>query len=320
MPVSMTKNEKSRSQLEQMMQLACPQIPVREIRELTEGYFNIAYEVTLQNGKQVILKIAPPPQVSVMTCEKNIMAAEVETMRLVSKKTRCPVAEVLYFDQSRSICDSDYFVMEKLPGKSLSSVMDMLTQTEKEQIQFAVGAYNREINQIYGEQFGYFGQPEKQKRDWFSAFKSMLQDTVSDATQLSIPLSVESQKLFSLLEQHKAYFMEVTQPRLVHWDLWAGNIFVKDGNVTGIIDFERSMWADVFMETGFRTSQQNLAFLKGYGLQELSKTQRIRALWYDAYLYLTNSLECDYRQYETREMYHWANEMLLKTYQQLKNC
>lgn len=93
----------------------------------------------------------------------------------------------------------------------------------------------------------------------------MLQDAYSDAECFAIPLGVSERELSALLKRHCVYFAEATQPHLVHWNLWAGNIFVQERRVTGLIDFEQSMWADILMETGFRTSQQNAAFLRGYG-------------------------------------------------------
>lgn len=317
MPVSMTKNQKSRVQLEHMMQQACPNSPVKILNELTEGYFNAAYEVTLQNGKQVILKIAPPPDVSVMRYEKDLMAAEVGAMRLVAEQTDCPVAKILFFDQSRTLCDSDYFVMEKLPGKSFSVLQEQLTEAEKCHIQFSAGVFNRKLNAISGERFGCFAQPEKQYTAWFPAFKSLLQDVFADAEQVSASFSVKPQLLLELLERDKSCFEQVTCPQLVHWDLWAGNIFVDNGEISGLIDFERSLWGDFLMEAGFRSWQQEPAFLRGYGLQELTLAQQIRVLWYDVYLLLINSLECDYRHYETREIFHWVSKMLLETVQKL---
>lgn len=50
-----------------------------------------------------------------------------------------------------------------------------------------------------------------------------------------------------------AFFDEVTVPRLVHWDLRAGNVLVEQERITGLIDFERCLWGDVRMEVGFRT-------------------------------------------------------------------
>lgn len=44
------------------------------------------------------------------------------------------------------------------------------------------------------------------------------------------------------LAKDREYFDAVKTPTLVHWDMWEGNIFIKDGTITGIIDWERAMW------------------------------------------------------------------------------
>lgn len=103
----------------------------------------------------------------------------------------------------------------------------------------------------------------------------MLQDAYSDAECFAIPLGVSERELSALLKRHRVYFAEATQPHLVHWNLWAGNIFVQERRVTGLIDFEQSMWADILMETGFRTSQQNAAFLRGYGQVTFTREEQV---------------------------------------------
>jgi len=34
----------------------------------------------------------------------------------------------------------------------------------------------------------------------------------------------------------------VRTPRLIHFDLWDGNILVEAGQITGLIDGERAFW------------------------------------------------------------------------------
>jgi hypothetical protein len=53
------------------------------VREVTDGWFNAAYRIRLADGRDVMLKIAPPTAVAVMGYEQNIMATEVATMRLL---------------------------------------------------------------------------------------------------------------------------------------------------------------------------------------------------------------------------------------------
>lgn len=75
-------------------------------------------------------------------------------------------------------------------------------------------------------------------------------------------------RLLSRLEEEKEFFEEVTVPCLVHWDLWEGNVFVSGGKITGIIDWERALWADPLLELGFRTYDDPADFLEGYGKRE----------------------------------------------------
>lgn len=307
---SQTKNKQTQEILNQMTIKAFPELTINNIYELKEGFFNVAYLIILSDSREVILKIAPTQNSLIMTHEKNIMYSEVESMRLVAKSLNVPVAKILYYDNSHTICDADYFFMEKLEGDSFHSVMNDLSEAEIKNINFELGKYNKELNSITNHMFGYYGQIEKQGSNWYEVFKSMIADTIYDASKLKIDQKVDSNHIIKLLEKDREIFEEVTTPKFVHWDLWAGNVFVKDGKITGLIDFERCMWADELLEVGFRTYGYDENFFRGYGITELTKNQKRRAKWYDIYLFLICSLECDYRHYDTRDTYNWATGML----------
>ena len=66
------------------------------------------------------------------------------------------------------------------------------------------------------------------------------------------------------------------------------------------------------MEVGFRTYDYNKNFFEGYGIKELTESQKRRAMWYDIFLFQIARLECDYRQYDNRWAYEWSGEMLPK--------
>jgi aminoglycoside phosphotransferase (APT) family kinase protein len=307
---SLTKNKKSQAMISSMVEKAFAGLTAINITELKEGFFNMAYLIKLSNDNEVVLKISPPKNAIIISHEKNIMFSEVQSMRLVAEKTDVPVASILFYDQSHEICEVDYFFMEKLPGNSYHSQFEVLSENEKANIDYQVGRYNQQINSITGERFGYFGQPDKQCTVWYDVFKSIVQDAIQDAQALSIDLQMDTRNLMELLHKDKEYFREVSEPRLVHWDLWAGNVFIENGRVTGVIDFERCLWADELMEVGFRTFANNNNFLQGYGLLELNSSQSIRSRWYDLYLFLISALECDYRRYDDRNVYNWAIKMI----------
>lgn len=316
MPVSVTKNKVSTETMEKMITAAFGQVTVVSITELTEGFFNVAYLVKMAD-KSVVLKIAPSLDAAVMTHEKNIMFSEVDSMRRVAAETKVPVAHILFYDNSHEICGSDYFFMELLEGSSFSSCIEEKSEEEKKQIFTQIGSYNRQLNQITNESFGYYGQKERQGKSWFLVLKSMISDTFSDARRKEIPLPIQENEVLNLLEQERTLFEEVKTACFVHWDIWIGNVFVKEDTITGFIDFERCMWADPLMEAGFRTNDCNPDFLRGYGIETLTESQRRRAKWYDLYLFLIQSLESDYRLYEDRGMYEYATGMLAQTWNTL---
>lgn len=109
---SKTKNTKTREQIESMARRAFDGLVLAAgddaVRELKEGWFNAAYAVRLADGREVILKIAPPQSAEVMQYEQNIMATEVAAMRLVRQNPAIPVPAIYFFDDARELCDADY--------------------------------------------------------------------------------------------------------------------------------------------------------------------------------------------------------------------
>ncbi|NBJ92039.1 phosphotransferase family protein [Parablautia muri] len=307
---SLTKNRQDKQTLEQMTAKFFAPEHMVDVEELTEGYFSAAYQISLSSGRKVILKVAPLKEVRIMTYEKNIIQSEVKAMKMVEDVDGILAPKVLGFDDSYQICNSPYFFMEMLPGASLSTRKDTLTEEQIRKIYMKTGQIINQVNQIHCPCFGYPAQQEFQGKEWFPTFQKMLKAGVDDADRGGVDLKIWTGDLWRLLEKDKAIFAEVTEPHLVHWDCWDGNIFVKDGEVTGIIDWERCLGADPLMEVNFRSYGDNMWFLKGYGKEQLTENEKRRALWYDIYLLILMSLECEYRKYDTMDMYHWTTGLL----------
>lgn len=314
---SLTKNKQNNETLSKMVDKFFVPLNMEHCQELTEGFFNVAYEIGLNNGQKVILKIAPSKEMRIMTYEKNIMFSEVEAMIMAAKTGEIPVPKVIGYDDSCTICESPYFFMEKLDGKSLNTEKENLSSDQIANIYTEVGQINRKINEISCPCFGYPGQPEFQGNQWYPVFEKMLEAGIENAQKGNVDIKIPIDTLRAYLKRDKDIFDEVTEPKLIHWDCWDGNIFVKNGAVAGIIDWERSLWGDPLMEVGFRTYSDNSSFLKGYNIDVLTPNQQRRALWYDIYLLILVSLECEYRKYETMGMYDWATQLLVEQFQKL---
>jgi aminoglycoside phosphotransferase (APT) family kinase protein len=294
--MSITKNRQSPEALRALCAAAFPHREVRAITELTEGMFNAAYRVDFADGTSV-LKIAAGNASGLLSNEVNLMGAEVAAMRILRERGLPHVAQVEYADFSRTICSGNYFFMECLPGRSLSSCREELSADEIIHVMHQVGAFQRQTAGIHGESFGLLGDEHR-----FSTLHRLIRhlyaNVLHDAAARSIDLGVDAEEVLSRLDADKAVFAEVKNPSLVHWDMWEGNIFVKDGELCGVIDWERAMWGEPFMDDRFRRHNRPAAFLEGFGQTVFSPAEQRRLAWYDLFLYLTMITESYYRQYE----------------------
>lgn len=130
-------------------------------------------------------------------------------------------------------------------------------------------------------------------------------------------IGVDDEEILALLTEYRAIFDVVKQPVLVHWDMWEGNIFIKDKQIVGIIDWERAMWGEAFMDDRFRRHTRNMDFLEGYGQTVFSTDEVCRIYWYDVLLYLTMMTEGAYRGYEDDGQYQWVKPLFQASWNEL---
>ncbi|QDP95442.1 phosphotransferase [Microlunatus elymi] len=147
---SITKNRQSQDTLLAMVERAYGPVlrPVGDdwVQELGHGWFNVAYRIRLGDGSQVVLKIAPPPDVEVMTYERGAMAVELASLQLISEHTSVPVPSVDCADASHELCDADYFFMPYIDADNFGILEPTLGRGVVESCHEAIGAANRELN------------------------------------------------------------------------------------------------------------------------------------------------------------------------------
>ena len=321
---SKTKNRKTRDQIESMVARAFSGLGLAAgedaITELKQGWFNAAYNVQLADGHEVILKIAPPQDAEVMLYEKNIMATEVATMRLVRQNPAIPVPEIYFFDQDHDVCDADYFFMEKIHGDNLEHVKASLPVATQEAIDRHIGQIIREINTFPGVCFGYDGNPDLRAGSWREAFLKIIESVLGDAARKDVVFDFDYDEMRAAVLDHADSLAEITSPCLVHWDDWNPNFFVKDGRVIGLVDFERAFWAEPLMEAQFRQFDFEgvTNSMRGYGITSFSRTEQQRNHLYALHLALVMHVECYYRNYDTDAIFNFSRKYIHDTMQWLQ--
>lgn len=281
--------------------------------ELKEGYFNTAALLRFDDGLACVLKVAPPPGYRALRYERDIMRAEVESLRLVREQTDVSVPEVYAYDTSRSLLSSEFFLMECLPGIPFHQLRGDLPAEAVAEIEREMGRMARAISEITGEAFGYWSQPAQPGTTWRDCFADMVRGILQDGIEMGVVLPLSYEEIFALLERHFPALDEVTVPRLVHWDLWDGNVFVDPHSrrVTGLIDFERVLWADPLIEVVFIQPSPDTNYVQGFGATLFEEFNQIRRrMLYNSYLYLIMIIECYYRHFDNQNQENWARARL----------
>ena len=310
--MAITKNRQSDETISLMAKKAFPDKQIAGIKELTEGMCNVTYDIVFEDGTGSILKIAAKDRRGNTSNEVNLMRAEIRAMKLVSENCSFKVADIQYFDDSNTICDGNYFFMEKLQGDNFHFVRKDMSEEAIAIVDTEIGKISRELSKVKNPEFGFLGD-DKRYDSLFSFVKQMLENLISDAKRRSIDILYDEQTFMDQFEKDKSAFESVNEASLVHWDMWEGNVFVKDGHVSGIIDWERALWGEPFMDDRFRMHNRGKHFLEGFGQTSFSEDEAKRLRWYDVILYLTMMIEVYYREFDDKGQYFWAREMLEKS-------
>jgi aminoglycoside phosphotransferase (APT) family kinase protein len=283
------------------------------VSELGHGWFNVAYRIRLRDGAEVVLKIAPPPEVEVLSYERGAMAVELAALRLIRENTTVPVPAVEYADTSRQLIDADYFFMPFIGGDNLGIIGGDLPPAERDAYHEALGAANRELNSIRGAAFGPLAGPGG--RSWRTVFSGMVEDVLRDGERRQVDLGCDYDTVRALLAREAASLDEVTEPAFVEWDLWDNNVLVRGGKIVAVIDHERAFYGDPLIEGGFTATQlpafgDPAAFLRGYGRGALTKTEQARRRLYSLHLTLITVIESVYRGQSDAGQYDWGRARL----------
>jgi len=271
--------------------------------ELLGGQFNVAYSIRLPDKNiETVLRIAPAPELHLLTYERDLMRTEVAVYELLRQRTSIPLPQIYGTNFRRDIFPSDFMFLRQMRGVTLRSIKETLPEEAWQPPSYELGKCMAQIHAIQGDYFGYFANPIPPfHRTWKTAFLRMVETLLADgqALQVSLPRSYEA--IFALFEQSAAALEEIEQPHLVHGDLWDANVFVIQSpegqwQLEGIIDCDRALWGDPDAEYSLLFKDSRDRFFQGYS-RTLSDTRaaRCRRAMYRAYLYLIVNIEATVR-------------------------
>ncbi|BBC38829.1 hypothetical protein SGFS_101230 [Streptomyces graminofaciens] len=268
-----------------------------ERRPLSGGTYNTVEELRLTDGTRLVVKIPPPPTTPGLAHERALLTAEAEFCRAAAT-VGVPAPEVV-----AAASTGRHLLLTHCPGGSWEG----LEPGQIAALRRELGGLVARLHRVTGPGFGYpSGALGPLAPDWRTAFVTMYDAVLADARRYQAWLPVPVDEAARTAKAAYDTLDEVTVPRLVHFDLWNGNILVEQGSsqgsaprIGGLIDGERMFWGDPladFVSLALLDDiERDEPFLSGYreagGDVAFTPSTRRRYALYRSYLYLIMLVE-----------------------------
>jgi len=207
-----------------------------ERERIIAGEVNEVYDVTLQGGKNVIVRISRNKHPRFEAEEKAIrMAAQVG----VPTPSVLLIEGLNHGNEKLTFC-----VEEKINGIPLSDQMGQLSKEELQSLIEQSGSILSKIHSVRVDRFGGFDKLAPYE-NWsgfvFKPFKA-IQRVMKIADEIGVERPLIN-KAVSTLKEHEGLFNRVT-PQLLHGDFSIKHMLIRDKKIVGIIDFENAKGGD----------------------------------------------------------------------------
>ncbi|MFD8567800.1 phosphotransferase family protein [Streptomyces sp. NPDC059639] len=234
--------------------------------ELDGGTFNTVFRVRSSGRRDgIVVKLAPGAGVPVLRYEEGILGTEAwfyDVVRDGAPEVPTPVA--------LAPATAGHLVMSECAGRPWSELGEGMSDDERRLLRSELGRHVAGLHSLKGDDgFGYPALSLGPLRaTWREAFLGMVDAVLLDAERFGVALPRPVDEVRELFAGQGGSLDEVTVPRLVHFDLWDGNILVEKGRVSALIDAERAFWGDPLAEfvslALFDDIERDEDFLAGY--------------------------------------------------------
>lgn len=207
--------------------------PITRAHRLVIGQMNEVYDVTTQDGQNLIVRISP----------QKDPRFEAEHWALdASRKVGVPTPKVFLVEKTIANKKTITFcIEEKLPGKPLDELLK--SRQSKANLNNTIKQVGDVLGRIHSVKVDGFGYLQPNGKGWDITFSSIMLDLIEKEDELlkaaakwDVPHSKVKKGLALLAENTNLY--DYNQPSLTHGDFGLPHILVDNDSITGIIDMQ----------------------------------------------------------------------------------
>jgi aminoglycoside phosphotransferase (APT) family kinase protein len=261
-------------------------VPVASVVELGLGTYNSTYRVEIAAETPVILRVAPEPAKQFRS-EREFLRNEYATLPYLAPLGPL-VPRTLAVDFTYEIVGRDYLFQTMLDGVPAPEGLGSYPRAEWASFFRELGTITRRIHDVRGTHFGWVSGPTF--ATWGAAVVAYLEDIAADLADVGVD-ATDVHHATEVARRERAILDEITEPRLLHGDLWTANVMVDPRadvpTVTGVLDGDRACWGDpaadwTIHRAGRRPGTERDAFWETYGSPMATPAATTRSLLYRA--------------------------------------
>lgn len=254
--------------------------------ELGHGMYNSTYRVDLEPDGPVILRVAPEPSRQTRT-ERELMRnehASVPYLAPIAALMPCTLAA----DFTHELIGRDYLFQTMLPGVPAPDGLAAYPRPQWLVFYRQLGTIARTIHAVRGTRFGPVAGPTSPT--WSQAVTAALREIAADLDDAGLD-ATDVRQVIEAATHDTTVLDEITEPRLLHGDLWTVNTMIDpdapEPTITGVFDCDRTSWGDpeadwtIFLATR-RPGTERDAFWDSYGPLSATPGAARRSLYYRA--------------------------------------
>ena len=195
--------------------------------------------------------------------------------------------QTLMADFTHQLLDRDYLFQTYIRGTSWSDLHDRLTTEQQMALYRELGTITRQIHAVTGQAFG---ARDGSFRTWSETIINGLERVVAIQEQYQLD-SRDVRVVLAIAQTHAHILDAITQPHLLHGDLWHQNVLVDwisdTPQIVGVLDTGFASWGDppldwTLIRLSLSPPTESASFWETYGPLDLSAGAQFRTMIYQA--------------------------------------